>query len=92
MTKMCMYVLIPGKAEYPNPISSTKGRSMRETPLPIRIDMKDVMQSVGSFLSAPFKHALNMVVRMYVCMYVFMHVFICMYMYVCGIHTYCTYW
>ena len=70
---VCAYKL--GKAEYPNLTSSTKGR-IRETTYPIRIDMKDVIQSVGSFLSAPFKHALSMVVRKYLltCMYVCMYV------------------
>lgn len=38
--------------------AGTKGNSS-ETPLPIRVDMKDMLMSVGSFLSAPFKQTVN---------------------------------
>ena len=68
----CMYVksnnssFFSGKGEGLKPTVSSK-QSVPETHLPMRIDMRDVWQSVGNFITAPFKHALNMAVCMYVC-------------------------
>jgi hypothetical protein len=67
----CMYVksnnssFFSGKGEGLKPTVSSK-QSVPETHFPMRIDMKDVWQSVGNFITAPFKHALNMAVCMYV--------------------------
>ena len=67
----CMYVKssnsssFSGKGEGLKPTVSSK-QSVPETHFPMRIDMKDVWQSVGNFITAPFKHALNMAVCMYV--------------------------